>query len=144
MKINLVVTSEGFRCASDDDYEKKKTLKRGSVIECTVKEYRNYKFHKLYFSMINLSWEYLTEQQREFFHENVDAFRKTVEVAAGHYEPVYSVSRQMWLEVPKSIAFDKMDEASFHDLYERVKDVIFNMFIPNVNKDEFEYAIKDF
>lgn len=144
MKINLVVTSEGFRCASDDDYEKKKTLKRGSVVECTVKEYRNYKFHKLYFSMINLSWEYLTEQQREFFHENIDAFRKTVEVAAGHYEPVYSVSRQAWLEVPKSIAFDKLDEAGFHDLYERVKSVIFQTFIPNVNKESFEFELRNF
>ena len=144
MKINLVVTSEGFRCASDDDYEKKKTLKRGSVIECTVKEYRNYKFHKLYFSMINLSWEYLTEQQREFFHENVDAFRKTVEVAAGHYEPVYSVSRQTWLEVPKSIAFDKLDEASFHELYERVKSVIFQTFIPNINKESFEFELRNY
>ena len=144
MKINLVVTSDGFKPCTDDDYEKKKTLKRGSVIECTVKEYRNYKFHKLYFSMINLSWEYLTEQQREFFHENVDAFRKAVEVAAGHYEPVYSVSRQTWLEVPKSIAFDKLDEASFHELYERVKSVIFQTFIPNINKESFEFELRNF
>jgi hypothetical protein len=144
MKINLVVTSDGFKPCTDDDYEKKKTLKRGSVIECTVKEYRNYKFHKLYFSMINLSWEYLTEQQREFFHENVDAFRKTVEVAAGHYEPVYSVSRQTWLEVPKSIAFDKLDEASFHELYERVKSVIFQTFIPNINKESFEFELRNY
>lgn len=144
MKINLVVTSEGFRCASDDDFEKKKTLKRGSVVECVIREFRNYQFHRLYFAMINLSWEYLTEQQREFFHENVDAFRKTVEVAAGHYEPVYSVSRQTWLEVPKSIAFDKLDEASFHELYERVKSVIFQTFIPNVNKEQYEETLRYF
>jgi hypothetical protein len=144
MKINLKVTSDGFKCAADEDYEKKKTLKRGSVIECTVREYRNYRFHRLYFAMINLSWEYLNESQREFFHENVDAFRKTVEIAAGHYEPVYSVSRQMWLEVPKSIAFDKLDEAGFHDLYERVKTVIFEYFIPQVNRDQYEYELRDF
>lgn len=144
MKINLVVTSEGFRCAADEDFEKKKTLKRGSVIECTVKEFRNYQFHKLYFAMINLSWEYLTEQQREFFHDSVDAFRKTCEVAAGHYEPVYSVARQAWLEVPKSIAFDKLDEAGFHELYERVKTVIFQTFIPSINLDEFELELRNF
>lgn len=144
MKINLVVTDGGFRCAGDDDYEKKRTLKRGSVIECTVREYRNYRFHRLYFAMINLSWEYLNEVQREFFHENVDAFRKTVEIAAGHYEPVYSVSRQMWLEVPKSIAFDKLDETGFHDLYERVKTVIFENFIPHVNREQYEYELRDF
>lgn len=144
MKINLVVTSEGFRCATDDDYEKKKTLKRGTVVQCTIQEYRNYKFHRLYFSLINLSWEYLSEQQRAFFKDNVDAFRKTVEVAAGHYEPVYSVARQSWLEVPKSIAFDKLDEASFHELYNKVKDVLYNMFIPNINKEDFEYELRNY
>lgn len=144
MKINLVVTSEGFRCATDDDYEKKKKLKRGSVIDCTIKEYRNYKFLKKYFSLINLSWEYLHEAQRAFFKEDVEAFRKTVEIAAGHYEPVYSPLRNMWLEVPKSIAFDKLTEADFEELYNRVKDVIFHTFIPNVNKDEFEYGLRNF
>ena len=144
MKLNLVVTSEGFRCATDDDYEKKRTLRRGTVVECTVKEYRNYNFHKLYFSLINLSWEYLTEQQREFFHDSVEAFRKTVEVAAGHYEPVYNVVRKEWVETPKSIAFDKLCESDFSKLYERVKDVIFNMFIPEISKEEFEEQIKWF
>lgn len=144
MKINLVVTSEGFRCATDDDFEKKKTLKRGTVVECTIKEHRNYQFHKLYFSLINLAWEYLTEQQREFFKDSVDAFRKTVEVAAGHYEPVYSVVRREWLEVPKSVAFDKLTEADFHTLYDKVKTVIYQTFIPEVNKEEFEYNLRYF
>lgn len=144
MRINLVVTSEGFRCATDDDYEKKRTLKRGTVVNCMIKEYRNYRFHKLYFALINLSWEYLNEQQREFFKDSVDAFRKTVEIAAGHYEPVYNVRRNEWLEVPKSIAFDKLTEAEFHELYNKVKDVVYNTFIPNINKDEFEFELRNF
>ena len=96
MKINLVVTSEGFRCATDDDYEKKKKLKRGSVVECTVKEYRNYAFHRKYFALINLSWEYLDESQRQFFHDEVERFRETVQVAAGHYEQYYSLTSGEW------------------------------------------------
>ena len=144
MKLNLQVTSDGFKCATDDDWEKKRTLKRGSIVECTIKEQRNYKFLKLYFSMINLSWEYLSEAQQEFFHNSIEAFRKTAEIAAGHYEPVYNVYRNEWVEVPKSIAFDKLDESSFHELYEKVKSIIFITFIPQVNKDEFEYALKDF
>lgn len=144
MKINLKVTDDGFKCATDDDWAQKRTLKRGTIVQCTIVEYRNYAFHRKYFSLINLAWEYLTESQRTFFKENVDAFRKTVEVAAGHYEPVYSVARQSWLEVPKSIAFDKLSEADFEQLYEKVKYVIFNMFIPDSVKDEFEYVLRDF
>lgn len=144
MKINVVVTAEGLKPATDTDWEVKKSLKRGKVYECVLKEYRNYRFHRKYFSLINLSWEYLDESQRAFFKENVDAFRKTVEVAAGHYEPVYSVSRKTWLEVPKSIAFDKLSESDFEQLYEKVKTVIFQTFIPYVNRDNFEYVLKDF
>lgn len=144
MKINLVVTSSGFVPCTDEDYEKKKTLKRGTVVECTIKEHRNYKFHKLYFSLINLAWEYLSEQQMEFFHDSAEAFRKCVEVAAGHFELVYSVVRKEWVETPKSIAFDKLNESDFSKLYERVKDVIFNMFIPDISKVDFEEQIKYF
>ena len=144
MKINLVVTDGGFRPATDADYEKKCSLKRGTVVECTIKEYRNYKFLKKYFSLINCAWEFLTEPQRAFFKESVEAFRKTVEISAGHYEPVYSVSRQTWLETPKSIAFDKLTESEFETLYNKVKDVLFQTFIPDTSKEQFEYYLKDF
>lgn len=137
-------TPTGLKPMYDEDYDKKKMLKVGTVYEVTVKELRNVAFHRKYFSLINLAWEYLDEHQRSFFKEDVNAFRKTVEVAAGHYEPVYSVARQSWLEVPKSIAFDKLSESDFEQLYEKVKTVIFNTFIPYVNRDNFEYVLKDF
>ena len=144
MKIKLVCTSEGFKCYEDEDFEKKKTIKRGTVVEATIKEYRNLKFHRLYFALINCAWEYLTEAQRAFFKENVDLFRETVQIAAGHYEPCYSLSRQEWFEKPKSIAFDKLSESDFHLLYERVKEVIYTTFIPNINKKEFEENLRLF
>ena len=137
-------TPTGLKPLYDEDYDQKKMLKVGTVYEATIKELRNVAFHRKYFSLVNLSWEYLNEQQRAFFKEDVNAFRKTVEIAAGHYEPVYSVTRQSWLEVPKSIAFDKLSETEFEQLYEKVKNVIFQMFIPAVSKDEFEYVLKDF
>lgn len=137
-------TPTGLKPLYDEDYDQKKMLKVGTVYEATIKELRNVAFHRKYFSLVNLSWEYLNEQQRAFFKEDVNAFRKTVEIAAGHYEPVYSVARQSWLEVPKSIAFDKLSESDFEKLYERVKNVLFQTFIPQVNRDEFEYVLKDF
>ena len=137
-------TPTGLKPMYDEDYDSKKMLKVGNVYEATIKEMRNVAFHRKYFSLINLAWEYLNEQQRNFFKEDVNAFRKTVEIAAGHYEPVYSVARQSWLEVPKSIAFDKLSESDFEQLYEKVKTVIFQTFIPSSVKDEFEYVLKDF
>lgn len=144
MKINVICTASGLVPLYDSDYEEKRKLRNGTEYEVTVKERRNPKFHRLYFSLIHCAWEYLDERQRVFFKEDVDAFRKTVEVAAGHFEPCYSIARREWLEVPKSVAFDKLGEGDFHELYERVKDVIYNVFIPQVNKAEFEQQLKWF
>lgn len=144
MKINLVVTDLGLICATDYDKEQIKTLKRGSVVECTIKESRNIKFLRKYFALINCSWEYLTEDQQAFFYNNKESFRKSVEVAAGHCEQVFSRTRGEWLDVPKSIAFDKMTESEFSSLYERVRDVLYRLFIPEVNKQEFEKELAFF
>lgn len=138
MKLNVVNTTSGFIPEKDSDYELKKKLKTGVVYEVTIKEVRNVKFHHLYFSLLNCAWAYLTDKQQEFFHDNIESFRKTVEIAAGHYEPVYSTTRKQWLEVPKSIAFDKLSESDFSALYEKVRDVLYTVFIPEVNKVEFE------
>ena len=144
MTINLVVTSEGFMCATDDDFEKKRRLKNGKVVECSIKEYRNYKFLKLFFALINCAWEFLGEFRQEFFRNDRDNFRKAVTIAAGYVEVFYSPTRNEWLEQAKSIAFDKMDETEFSELYEKVKDVIYRLYIPDNLRDEFENQLKYF
>ena len=89
---------------------------------------------------------FLTEKQRDFFHNSVDGFRYTLEVAAGYYDEFYSVSRKEWIQKPKSIAFDKMSEAEFDKLYEAVLNVIFKLFLETnrVDRDTFYRALKDF
>lgn len=144
MKINLVCTSEGFMPATDSDYELKKTIKKGTICECVIKEFRNYNFLRKYFALINCAWEYLTEEQQAFFYNNKDSFRKSAEIAAGHCEQVFNRTRCEWLEIPKSVAFDKMTESEFSSLYERVRDVLYRLFIPDVNKQEFDKELQYF
>ena len=38
----------------------------------------------------------------------------------------------------------KMDEAAFRDLYERVKDVLFAIFLKNISEEEFMDALSNF
>ena len=82
MKIYVKNTSSGLVPMLDDDFEKKQKLKRGEVYQVSVKLARNYRFHKKYFALINLAWEYLNEKQTEMF-KTMDVFRKTIEVASG-------------------------------------------------------------
>lgn len=136
MKLLLLNTSQGLKPCYDEDFDEKKKLKLGEVYEVTIKKARNYEFHKKYFSLINTAWEYQHENVIEYF-KNVDCFRKTVEIAAGWCDTIYSISRKEWVEIPRSIAFDKMDEFEFRDLYERVKDVLFKYFLKNISEEEF-------
>lgn len=144
MEIKLICTSTGFKVCDDTDYEIKRKLKIGQVYSCKIKQLRNYLFHRKYFALINCAWGFLSEPAREFFKQDVDVFRKTVEVSAGHCDKVYSVARKEWLDVPKSIAFDRMSADEFSDLYERVKDVLFTIFLKDVKLDIFLRELSNF
>jgi len=144
MKIRVVNTSTGFVPETDADHEAKKKLKIGATYEATFRELRNPKFHRLFFALLNCSWEFLTEQQQEFFKDNKDKFRETLLIATGYTETFYDIKRQAWLEKPRSMAFDSMSEADFSDFYERAKDVIFRYFIPSERLNEFENSLKWF
>lgn len=137
MKIKLLNTVQGLKPLYDEDFDEKKKLKIGGIYEADVKKARNLQFHKKFFALINCAWEYQNEKVVEFFHHNKDAFRKTVEIAAGLYEPVYLIGKKEWSQAPKSIAFDKMDEAEFMDLYDNVKRVLFQTFLRHIDEEEF-------
>ena len=137
MELYLLNTASGLKPCDDEDYDKKRKLRVGGIYKCRVTLARNYEFHKKYFALINCAWAYQNERTVEHFKHSVEQFRKTVEIAAGHCDTVYNISLRSWTDIPKSIAFDKMDEAEFQDLYERVKDVLFAVFLRNVSEEEF-------
>lgn len=137
MKIKLCNTLEGLKPLYDEDFDKKKKLKIGQIYEADIKKLRNVSFLRKYFGLINCAWGFLSEPAREFFKQDVEVFRKTVEVSAGHCEKVYSLALREWVDVPKSIAFDKMSADDFADLYERVKDVLFRVFLKDVKLEDF-------
>ena len=143
MKINILNTLSGLQLCSDSDFDAKKKLKIGQVYEVTFKLQRNYEFHKKYFALINCAWEFMREEQQEFF-KTIESFRKTMEIAAGHCETIYSIDRKEWIQTPKSIAFDKMDNAEFQELYDRVLDVILRYPLKGIDRDYFEQNLINF
>lgn len=144
MEIKLICTATGFKVCDDTDYEVKRKLKIGQVYSCRIKQLRNYGLHRKYFGLINCAWGFVSEPTREFFKQDVELFRKTVEVSAGHCEKVYSMTLRDWVDMPKSIAFDKMTADEFSDLYERVKDVLFSVFLKDVKLSDFLRELVNF
>lgn len=141
MKFNAVNTIEGLVPANDNDYEIKKKLKLGEVYEVRIQLFRNYKFHKKYFAMIRCAFEFLDEKQTEFFRNDIEYFRQTMELNAGHVFKLYSITRKEEIEQVKSIAFDKMSESDFQELYEKVLNAILATALRSVNKEEFVEAL---
>lgn len=129
----------------DGDFDEKKKLKLGKVYKANMTLARNYEFHKKYFKLINVAWELLGEKTHKFFRTK-ESFRKTVEISAGWFDRVYSIKRNEWIEDSKSIAFDKMSQDEFEELYERVKDVIWELLDERnlITIDNFNNILKDF
>lgn len=143
MKLLLLNTPAGLKPLYDADYDEKRKLRIGEVYSAEIKKVRNLQFHRKYFALINVAWEYQGEAITTHFGD-IEQFRKTVEVAAGHCDRVYHLGTQSWMEIPKSIAFDKMDDTEFADLYERVKGVLFSVFLKDVNQEEFIRIVNTF
>lgn len=137
MELFCTNTTRGLVPNYDSDFEEKRKLQLGITYKVKVTKARNYAFHQKYFALINCAWEYQNEGVVNHFKNNIDLFRKAVEISAGHCDVIYSIARNEWLEVPKSISFGKMDEIGFQELYDRVKDVLFSIFLKNISEEEF-------
>lgn len=143
MKLNLLCTSHGLVPMYDRDYELKKRLKVGTTYVADIKVSRNVQFHRKYWALLNTAWSLLPERTSNGFR-SLEGFRAYVTVAAGHYDLYYNPRLKEFVETPKSIAFDRMDEAEFEDLYERTKDVIWGLISDKVTEEEFYNTLSNF
>jgi len=151
MKLLLKNTMSGLIPLYDTDFDEKKKLKIGEIYKVTITKARNVQLHRKYFALFNCAWEYLTDEQQKFFglQQNSDVipkdqFRYTVQSAAGHCDKVFSLKLREWVDIPKTISFEKMDEFEFRELYHSVKDVIFSVFLKHISIDEFESELINF
>lgn len=152
MKIKVRCTAHGLTPLYDDDFEEKKRLKEGQEYIVEVKLARNLNFHRKYFAMLGAAWALLTERQRSFFAQGhygetfgKEAFRRTVQVTAGYFDPTFDLREKRWQRSVRSIAFDKMDEAEFEKLYRAVYDVIMEILSMNgTSKERFDEMIDNF
>lgn len=143
MKLNLLCTSHGLVPMYDRDYDLKKRLKVGATYVADIKVSRNVQFHRKYWALLNTAWSLLPERTSNGFR-SLEGFRAYVTVAAGHYDLYYNLRLKEFVETPKSIAFDRMDEAEFEDLYERTKDVIWGLLSDKVTEEEFYNTLSNF
>jgi hypothetical protein len=118
--------------ASEEDEAKLVKFGIGEVVEFKYTAIRSYLNLQRYFLMIGIGFRSQTQ------YKDDDIYRKAVEMEAGFFEEVNlhfkgETLKRRW---PKSISYEKLDEAEFKDLKERVGDVI----CENLELDEKELS----
>lgn len=96
------------------DWLRKK--KEGQVFELNERNVRNYPFLKKCMALFRLGHEN-TQMDLPF-----EAYRNIMTMKAGFYD-AYNTGKGVHFEA-KSLAFDKMDEETFRDVYKRVREKI--------------------
>lgn len=144
MRLQLLNTPLGLKPLYPEDYDEAKKLKQGEVYDADLKVPRNPRFHRLFFALINVGYAYIPGAVQDTYFKGVEGFRKSVLIAAGFSRQFWSVKHQCFMEEAESISFSSMDDAKFHDCYDRCKDVIFSLISKYVTIEDFERNLSNF
>lgn len=114
MKAWVKKTLNGLLPASRTDEEKLQSakLKLGEYYQIELKKPRNIRFHRKFFSLLNLAFD----NQSDF--NCIEDFRGWVTMRSGYYRKVPTPTGEYY--TPKSISFSKMDQIEFNEFYDRV------------------------
>lgn len=144
MDIFMTRIPQGLMPAQDSDRVLLKAIALGKPVKVKVTQVRNYEFHKKYFALLNLAFDYweppegkadkLMKVIKILPEKNFDRFRADVTILAGYYTATYRLNGDVRLE-PKSIAFSAMSEDEFEELYTKTIDVIVKHVLKNYDGD---------
>ncbi len=140
-----------FIPASEDDAELLSKVKVGETVRLTLVRPRNIKFHRKFFALMNLAFDYWTPpkhgegsawSEQMPIERNLERFRKDITILAGYYDATYRLNGDVRLEA-KSISFGSMSEDDFEKLYSKVIDVIINRVCTQYTEYEMRKQVED-
>lgn len=136
MKIQVVKNLGSLKPAYNSDYENFKNIPNNEIFEIEYKKKRNIKFHRKFFSLLNL---YFDNQQ---LFTNFEDLRYCLLLESGVSEEKTNPLTGEVFKVPKSLQFQKMDEIEFNNVYEKVKNTI--CILLGVENEEIEQEINQY
>jgi hypothetical protein len=115
--------------ADDEAQEWLSSLKHGQSISVICRLPRNAAFHRKYFALLNLAFDYWSESvvTLKYKDEQVlpdrERFRKDCIILAGFYRPVVNLKGEVRIE-PESLKWSSMTEERFGELYDATVNVL--------------------
>ena len=141
METFFIKANGALHPASDVDRELLGKLKTGQPTRVTFTRARNYQFHKKWFSLLNLAFDYWSPPDNFVGEKNFERFRKDVTILAGYYEQTIRLDGSTRTEA-KAISFAKMSEDEFEDLYSKTIDVIIKYALTQYTGDELRSVVE--
>ena len=152
MEANFIKLTGGHLVpASDQDKAIIDKIKVGQVLKFTFTRMRNYKFHKKWFALVGLAFDYWEPtalpddpekkwMKRVTPEKNFDRFRKDITIRAGHYDAYYRLDGSVRIEA-KSISFGDMSEETFEKLYSDTINVVLKQIYKNYTEDDLNSLV---
>lgn len=142
MEILLYNTPHGLIPAFDEDGDKKRTLKIGETYKAKITVFRNVRFHRKYMAFMRASFACLPQKvQDEYFGGKWENWRNELELVVGSYDLVFSFETRKMEHRHRSIAFGKMGEEEFQELYDKVKNYAWTIIGKYVSPEKFDRLI---
>ncbi len=137
MKCLFTKIQGGLLVPADDNAQKLvESIKLGACLSVEATRTRNYRFHKKFFSLLNLAFDVWSPEGKEHkgepIQKNFDRFREDILIMAGHYDAVFSIDGYVRFTA-KSISFARMDEDEFSKVYQAVLNVVWEKILRQAN-----------
>lgn len=135
VQINVVRRGGVLLPAGDDDREALRHVTAGDVWAFTLRKRRNYRLHRKFFALANVVAEHSS-----VFDTTAKAVT-AIKLAAGHCDFAPHPLTGELQAVPKSIAFDAMDDAAFSAFYETAVQAVLAHLLPAMDRVSLDEAV---
>lgn len=133
-KLIMKKTPAGLEPDQPHDWDALDYVNVGECVTVNITKSRNIRFHRLFFSLVNLVFE------NQDVYDNKKDFLVEVKLKCGIYD-IHVTTKGKLMYIPGSISFAKMDETEFREFFERAVDKMINSFIPDMVQDELKEEV---
>ena len=125
----------------DSDMDQIRKLPKHQPLRVKITRIRNVEFHRKYFALMNMAFDYWEPPSDYAGEKNFQRFRDDVTILCGFYDQYVRLNGDVRLEA-KSISFANMDQDEFEELYSKTIDVIIKYVLTNYTGEELQRVLR--
>lgn len=137
MKAMLLKTEKGLRGATPEDHDawvkfrrKLETMKPGTWLRMEWVRPRHAKHHRKFFALLTL-----VAENSEIYNTTEKAL-VAVKLVTGHFDLMVHPETGEILQIPKSIAYESMEQDEFDRFYSAAIDAVLQHILPLIDREK--------